>query len=197
MHDSDLGVAIERSRATDAEHLLAASGALRKPKDSLRRLSRIIPFAATDVSGFRCGLRSVLVDAALGESAPNGFQVIVVGAHSFSVRDQGPAEGARTIFGKASPPPKMALATVQFFGEYRVCQDIDIPRLCRDTGPPLLAGFVFSGFVSPNQARFAPSARVSPFAIRVNARPAAERRRRFRVVPVAKPPDLSTHSDVR
>jgi hypothetical protein len=29
-----------------------------------------------------------------------------IGEHSFSVRDQGPAEGARTISGKASPLAK-------------------------------------------------------------------------------------------
>jgi hypothetical protein len=54
---------------------------------------------------------------------------------------------ARTISGKAPPQPKMALASDAIFGDYRVCQDIDIPRLCRDTGPPHKAGFVFLGFI--------------------------------------------------
>jgi hypothetical protein len=63
----------------------------------------------------------------------------------------------------------MALATIQIFGEYRVCQDNDIPRPCRDTGPPHKAGFVFSGFRILQQARIAPSARVGLFAIPVNA----------------------------
>ena len=31
------------------------------------------------------------------------------------------------------------------FGEYQDCHDTDIPRPCRDTGPPSLAGFVFLG----------------------------------------------------
>ena len=75
----------------------------------------------------------------------------LIGEHSFSVRDQGPAEGARTILGKAPPQPKMALATIQVFGDYRSCLDLDIPRLCRDTGPPSMAGSLFLGVRSPNR----------------------------------------------
>jgi hypothetical protein len=41
----------------------------------------------------------------------------------------------------------MGLATVQIFGEYRDCPDHDLPRPCRDTGPPHKAGFVFLGFI--------------------------------------------------
>jgi len=42
----------------------------------------------------------------------------------------------------------MALATIQIFGEYRSCSDNDIPRLCRDTGPPLQGGFRVLGLGS-------------------------------------------------
>jgi len=44
----------------------------------------------------------------------------------------------------------MGLATIQIFGEYQDCHITDLPRLCRDTGPPSLAGFVFLGFDIPS-----------------------------------------------
>jgi hypothetical protein len=66
--------------------------------------------------------------------------------HAFSFGLQGnPPEGARTISSKAPPPPKKGLVSDRIFGEYRGCHTFDIPRPCRDTGPPLLAGFVFLG----------------------------------------------------
>ena len=48
--------------------------------------------------------------------ASSGGGVELIGEHRFSVRDQGPAEVARTISGKAPLRPKMALATIQFSG---------------------------------------------------------------------------------
>jgi hypothetical protein len=47
-----------------------------------------------------------------------------------------PPEGARTISGKAPPLPKIGLATIQIFGEYRGCHTFRYPPACRDTGPP-------------------------------------------------------------
>src|SRR5271157_3457123 len=70
---------------------------------------------------------------------------------SFGLQDN-PPEGARTISGKAPPQPKKGLVSDRVFGEYQRCHTSDIPRPCRDTGPPLLAGFVFLGLnVSENQ----------------------------------------------
>jgi TPR repeat protein len=57
----------------------------------------------------------------------------------------------------------MALATILIFGEYQDCDIPDIPRLCRDTGPPHKAGFVFLGLRASNRARFAGAARAGPF----------------------------------
>ena len=60
----------------------------------------------------------------------------------------------------------------RIFGEYRDCQISDIPRPCRDTGPPYKAGFVFLGFDSSvhQTGRESPdSARVALFACSVNA----------------------------
>jgi hypothetical protein len=54
-------------------------------------------------------------------ASAGGGREELFGEHSFSVRDQGPAEGARTISDKAPPQPKMALATIQVFGEYLDC----------------------------------------------------------------------------
>jgi len=39
------------------------------------------------------------------------------------------------------------LQQFSFSGSIAVATPFDIPRLCRDTGPPSLAGFVFLGFV--------------------------------------------------
>ena len=55
----------------------------------------------------------------------------------------------------------MALASDAIFGEYRGCHTFDIPRPCRDTGPPSLAGFVFLGVRSPNR-RDSPDVRFPP-----------------------------------
>src|SRR5208337_3873624 len=65
-------------------------------------------------------------------------------AFSFGLQDN-PPEGARTSFGKAPPRPQKGLVSDRVFGEYLCCQTSDIPRPCRDTGPPSLAGFVFLG----------------------------------------------------
>jgi hypothetical protein len=65
-------------------------------------------------------------------------------AFSFGLQDN-PPEGARTISGKAPPQPKKGLVSDRIFGEYQRCHTLDIPRPCRDTGPPSLAGFVFLG----------------------------------------------------
>jgi hypothetical protein len=55
------------------------------------------------------------------------------GEHSVSVRDQGPAEGARTISGKAPPMPKYGLASVS--GSIRL-SDRDTSPALPGTGPP-------------------------------------------------------------
>jgi hypothetical protein len=44
----------------------------------------------------------------------------LIGEHSFSVRGQAPPKGAHD-FRQSSAAAKKALATIQFFGEYRIC----------------------------------------------------------------------------
>src|SRR5208337_4104159 len=73
-------------------------------------------------------------------------QVLKRHAFSFGLQDN-PPEGARTISGKAPPvAQKNGLVSDRVFGEYGGCQTFDIPRLCRDTGPPLWRVSCFWGF---------------------------------------------------
>jgi hypothetical protein len=62
----------------------------------------------------------------------------------------------------------MRLQRSSFSGSIRTATSLDIPRLCRDTGPPSLAGSLFLGFCSPNR-RESPDEGFGLFAIRVNA----------------------------
>ena len=79
------------------------------------------------------------------------------GEHSFSVRDQVPPKGAHDFRQSSATAQNGACVEVDFLGRSG-CSDLDIPRPCRDTGPPSLAGFVFLGFRSPNR-RDSPDAR--------------------------------------
>jgi hypothetical protein len=63
----------------------------------------------------------------------------------------------------------MALATIQFFGDYQVAQTLIFPGSAGTPARLHLAGFVFSGLRSPQQARIAPIGRFGLFAIPVNA----------------------------
>ena len=66
-----------------------------------------------------------------------------------------PRGRARTISGKAPPLPKKGLVSDRDFrGVSGLPRSLDIPRPCRDTGPPHKAGFVFLGL------RFSKSARI-------------------------------------
>ena len=69
------------------------------------------------------------------------------GEHSFSVRDQGPAEGRARFQASSASAPNWGLRRFRFSGSIVIVQIYDIPRPCRDTGPPYKAGFVFLGFV--------------------------------------------------
>jgi len=72
-------------------------------------------------------------------------------ASPFGLQDN-PPEGARTISSKAPPPPKMALATIQIFGEYQVCQDPRYSPALPGHRPAFKAGFVFLGLGAPRIA---------------------------------------------
>jgi hypothetical protein len=75
-----------------------------------------------------------------------GSSLELFGEHRFSVRAQGPAEGRARFQAKLRYGPKLGLASILIFGEYRDCPDHDLPRLCR-TRPALMAGLLFLGFV--------------------------------------------------
>src|SRR5208337_1358265 len=90
-------------------------------------------------------------------------------AFSFGLQDN-PPERARTISDKAPPRPKMGLVSDRVFGEYQSCDRSDLPRLCRDTGPPSLAGSVFLGLGKLRVfGRDAPICRLGLIAESVNA----------------------------
>jgi|SRR5271165_357434 len=74
-----------------------------------------------------------------------------------------PAEGARTISGKAPPWPKKGACVGFDFRGVSGLPHRDIPRLCRDTGPPSLAGFVFLDLVAP----YISTGRITPGSTRV------------------------------
>jgi hypothetical protein len=63
--------------------------------------------------------------------------------HDFSVRDQVPPKGAHDFRQSFASPPIGGLHQMQFSGSIVIVQIYDIPRPCRDTGPPHKAGFVF------------------------------------------------------
>ena len=76
----------------------------------------------------------------------------LVGEHGFSFGIKSRREGAHDFRQSSAVPQKGACVGSNFRGVSRLPHH-DIPRPCRDTGPPHKAGFVFSG------ARIAPSAR--------------------------------------
>ena len=83
------------------------------------------------------------------------------GEHSFSVRDQVPPKGAHDFRQSSAAAKNGSCNGFRFSGSIGTATSLDIPRLCRDTGPPSLAGFVFLGFRSPNRREFAPTGKVS------------------------------------
>jgi hypothetical protein len=91
-------------------------------------------------------LASDLIEgASMSGGCRSGMEMF--GEHGFSVRDQGPAEGRARFWAKLRWSPKWGLRRISFSGSIAVVQTYDIPRPCRDTGPPSLAGFVFLGFI--------------------------------------------------
>ena len=103
---------------------------------------------------------------AAGVRAPDGGFEELVGEHSFSVRDQVPPKGAHDFGQSSACGQKWLLHRFRFSGSIRIAEISDIPRLCRDTGPPSLAGFVFLGlrFSESGANHSAPRARRLPFA---------------------------------
>jgi hypothetical protein len=89
------------------------------------------------------------------------------GEHSFSVRDQVPPKGAHDFRQSSATAQNGHLQRFRFSGSIRTATSLDIPRLCRTPARLTKAGFVFSGFRSPNR-RESPAEGFSLFAIRVN-----------------------------
>jgi hypothetical protein len=119
---------------------------------------------STGLQGFADGLGLGVEDLTLGVRPPrqagdlvNGSGISggscgrceLVGEHRFSVRDRGPAEGARTLSSKAPLRPKMGLRRIAISGSIRTATSLDTPRLCRDTGPPLWRVLCFWASIAP------------------------------------------------
>jgi hypothetical protein len=100
-------------------------------------------------------------------ASASGGREELFGEHGFSVRDQVPPKGRARFQAKLRRSQKWLLQRFRFSGSIAIVQIVDIPRPCRDTGPPHKAGFVFLGFRSPNR-RESPAEGFSLFAIRVN-----------------------------
>ena len=140
----------------------APSQASRKAKDGLR-VGLAGAFArqggSAGLYGLGNGFGFGIGDLTLGVRSPSqasdlvngggisggcGGGMELFGEHSFSVRDQGPAEGRARFQAKLRRSPKMALASIQIFGEYRDCQITIFPGLA-GTPARLKGGFRVSG----------------------------------------------------
>ena len=151
-----MGVAIERTGAAETEHLLASfqppggsrtgkgwsrlSGGAAAGQDGPTSLYDLANGSGVSVEDLGFGVGSPEQASGFvqgcGRARSGGGSVKVFGEHRFSVRAEGqPAEG-KSIVGKALPLLQIGLATIQIFRGVSELRALNIPRLCRDTGPP-------------------------------------------------------------